>query len=60
VKVRVMRAGRRVFNRVPRLHGRAVNIARDGASQSKTIRAAVTIDPAAPPLTTCLQEGVTP
>jgi hypothetical protein len=43
VKVRVMRAGRRVFNRVPRLHGRAVNIARDGASQSKTIRAAVTI-----------------
>jgi hypothetical protein len=43
VKVRVTRAGRRLLNRVPRLRGRAVNVARDGASQSKTIRAAVTI-----------------
>jgi hypothetical protein len=43
VKVRVTRAGRRLLNRLPRLRGRAVNVARDGASQSKTIRAAVTI-----------------
>jgi hypothetical protein len=43
VRVRVTRAGRRLLNRAPRLRGRAVNAARDGASQSKTIRAAVTI-----------------
>jgi hypothetical protein len=43
VKVRVTRAGRRLLNRALRLRGRAVTVARDGASQSKTIRAAVTI-----------------
>jgi hypothetical protein len=39
----VTRAGRRLLNRVPQLRGRAVNVARDGASQSKTTTAAVTI-----------------
>ena len=43
VRVRVTRAGRRLLNRAPRLRGRVVNVARDGAGQSKTIRAAVTI-----------------
>jgi hypothetical protein len=43
IKVRVTRAGRRVLSRVPRLRGLAVNLARDRAGQSKTIRAAVTI-----------------
>jgi hypothetical protein len=43
VNVRVTRAGRRLLNRAPRLRGRAVTVARDGAGQSKTIRTGVTI-----------------
>jgi hypothetical protein len=43
VKVRVTRAGRRLIRRVPRVRGRAVNVAGDAAGQSKTIRAAVTV-----------------
>jgi hypothetical protein len=43
VKVRVRRAGRRLLNRVPRLRGRAVNVASDAAGQSTTIPTAVTI-----------------
>jgi hypothetical protein len=43
VRVRVSRAGRRLLNRTPRLRGRAVNVARDGAGRSRTTRAAVTI-----------------
>jgi hypothetical protein len=43
VRVRASRAGRRLLRRVPRLRGRAVNAAGDGAGQSKTTVAAVTI-----------------
>jgi hypothetical protein len=43
VRVRVSRAGQRLLNRTRRLRGRASNAARDGAGQSKTTVAAVTI-----------------
>jgi hypothetical protein len=43
VKVRVSRAGRRLLNYVPRLRGKDINAARDGAGQSKTTVATVTI-----------------
>jgi hypothetical protein len=43
VRVRVSRAGRRLLRTIPRLRGRAVNAARDGAGRSKTTAARVTI-----------------
>jgi hypothetical protein len=43
VKVRVSRAARRLLMGVPRLKGNDANAARDGAGQSKTTVAAVTI-----------------
>jgi hypothetical protein len=43
VKVRVTRAGRRLLRSTPRLRGRAVNVARDGAGQSKRTVSRVTI-----------------
>jgi len=43
VKVRVTRAGRRLFHRASRRRGRAVNLTRDGAGRSKTTTTAVTI-----------------
>jgi PKD repeat protein len=43
VRVRASRAGRQLLNRTRRLRGRASNAARDGAGQSKTTVAAVTI-----------------
>ena len=43
VKVRVTRAGRRLFRRASRLRGRAVNLTRDGAGRSRTAKTAVTI-----------------
>jgi hypothetical protein len=43
VRVRVSRAGRRLLSRTRRLRGRASSAARDGAGQSKTTGAAVTI-----------------
>lgn len=42
-RVRVSRAGRRLLNRARRLPGRDTNAARDGAGQSRTTVAAVTI-----------------
>jgi hypothetical protein len=43
VKVRVTRAGRRLFSKTRRLRGRAANAAHDGAGLSKTTATAVTI-----------------
>jgi hypothetical protein len=43
VRVRVSRAGRRLLTQTRRLRGRASNAARDGAGQSKTTIASVTI-----------------
>jgi hypothetical protein len=43
VKVRISRTGRRLLGRVHRLRGKDTNAARDGAGQSKTTVAAVTI-----------------
>lgn len=43
VRVRVSRAGRRLFRTIPRLRARAVNAARDGAGRSKTTVGRVTI-----------------
>jgi hypothetical protein len=43
VKVRVSRAGRRLFAKTSRLRGRAANAAQSGAGESKTTVAAVTI-----------------
>jgi hypothetical protein len=43
VRVRVSRGGRRLLSQVRRLRGRDTNAARDGAGQSKTTVAAVTI-----------------
>jgi hypothetical protein len=43
VRVRVSRAGRRLLTRVRRLKGKDTNAARNGAGQSKTTVAAVTI-----------------
>jgi hypothetical protein len=45
VRVPVTRAGRRLLRTAQRLRGRAVNAARDGAGQSKTTAARVTIRP---------------
>jgi Tol biopolymer transport system component len=43
VKVRVTRAGRRLLRNTPRVRGRAVSVASDGAGRSKTTVARVTI-----------------
>ena len=43
VKVRVTRAGRRLFRRASRLRGGAVDFTRDDAGRSKTTKTAVTI-----------------
>ena len=43
VKVRVSRAGRRLFARTSRLSGRAATAAQSAAGESKTTVAAVTI-----------------
>jgi hypothetical protein len=43
VRVPLSRAGRRLFARTPRLRGRAANVARNAAGQTKTNVAAVTI-----------------
>jgi hypothetical protein len=45
VRVRVSRAGRRLLGRARRLKGKDTNAARNGAGQSKTTVAAVTIRP---------------